>query len=184
MWHEIISSLWFFLPGSLANVMPIIAAHLPFIKRFNQPLDGGRRFRGRPIFGTNKTYRGLIAGYLAALFIVLAQIKGYDISEWARSVSWLDYSTINPLLAALLFSVGALGGDALESFFKRQAAIPAGTSWFPFDQLDYIVGGLLATGFVYHLTLNQFIVTLVVLFMMHPLATTLGWLMGLKDKPI
>jgi len=184
VWQDILSSLWFFLPGGLANVAPIIAKHLPLIKRLNRPLDGGLAYRGHLIFGANKTYRGLMAGFLVALFVVWAQAKGYQGSSWARSISWLDYSTLNIPLAAVLFTLGALGGDALESFIKRQLAIPPGKSWFPYDQLDYIIGGLIVTGFVYHLTLNQFILTLVVWFLLHPLATTLGWILGLKDKPI
>ena len=39
---------------------------------------------------------------------------------------------------------GALGGDALKSLIKRRCGIPPGKPWVPADQLDFVVGGLVA----------------------------------------
>jgi CDP-2,3-bis-(O-geranylgeranyl)-sn-glycerol synthase len=40
--------------------------------------------------------------------------------------------------------VGALGGDALKSYFKRRRGIAPGEPWVPADQLDFVAGGLVA----------------------------------------
>jgi CDP-diglyceride synthetase len=34
-------------------------------------------------------------------------------------------------------------GDAVKSFFKRRLGITPGKSWFPFDQLDFVLGAIL-----------------------------------------
>jgi CDP-2,3-bis-(O-geranylgeranyl)-sn-glycerol synthase len=79
---------------------------------------------------------------------------------------------------------GALIGDALESFFKRRAHVKPGHSWFPFDQLDYIVGGLV---FLYPFARPSFAVVLWILFLyfgLHLIVSYIGYKLGFKNKPI
>jgi CDP-2,3-bis-(O-geranylgeranyl)-sn-glycerol synthase len=83
-----------------------------------------------------------------------------------------------------LFAIGALGGDALKSFFKRQFGIAPGGTWFPFDQIDYIIGGSLAVLPFIHLTIGQYIILLVVWTVAVLITTYIGWLLKLKDSPI
>jgi CDP-2,3-bis-(O-geranylgeranyl)-sn-glycerol synthase len=79
---------------------------------------------------------------------------------------------------------GALAGDAIKSFFKRQMSVPSGESWFPFDQIDYIVGGLIMSVPFVQLKLSEYIIISIVWFVIHPIATFIGWLLKLKDSPI
>ena len=83
-----------------------------------------------------------------------------------------------------LFGLGALLGDAIESFFKRQREVPSGESWFPFDQFDYIIGGLLASSLVVQLTLQQYVAIAVVWFCLHILSVYIGFLIGMRDSKI
>jgi len=83
-----------------------------------------------------------------------------------------------------LFAIGALGGDAIESFFKRQRNIKSGGSWVPFDQLDYIIGSVLVSLFFVILTPMQYVWIFIVWFILHLLASYLGYLVGLKKDPI
>ena len=101
-----------------------------------------------------------------------------------RSFVSIDYTTINPILFGLLASAGALTGDALRSFFKRQRGIAPGKSWFPFDQIDYIIGGVVFTAFYIRLTIMQYILLFIVYFLLHLAATFIGYLLKLKDNPI
>lgn len=79
---------------------------------------------------------------------------------------------------------GALAGDAIESFFKRQSGIAAGNSWFPFDQTDYIVGGLAMSLFVSAWDTKLFLVVIFEYFGLHLFTSYLAFKMKLKDKPI
>jgi CDP-2,3-bis-(O-geranylgeranyl)-sn-glycerol synthase len=182
---SILFALWFFLPAGGANMAPIIAAHLPYISKLNAPLDRGKSFRGKPIFGKNKTWRGLMSGIIAATIIVylqqlILQVNNVDLFK-DSSIYYLTYS---PLLLGFLFGLGALLGDAVESFFKRQRNVPAGNSWFPFDQIDYIIGGCLAVAVLARLEPYEYLLVLFVWFIMHLFFSYIGYILKLKPKPI
>lgn len=180
----ILSVLWFFLPAGLGNLAPIIAAKIPILKKYSHPIDNLQKFRGKRILGDHKTVRGLIAGICAGIITVYLQVILYNHFHFFRSVSIINYNAINPFLFGFLCSFGALFGDGLKSFFKRQLNIPAGKSWFPFDQIDYILGGILFTSLYVRLSLNLYLILFIVWFFLHPLSTFIGWLLRLKDEPI
>jgi CDP-2,3-bis-(O-geranylgeranyl)-sn-glycerol synthase len=84
----------------------------------------------------------------------------------------------------VLLSFGALFGDMVKSFFKRQLGVASGKSWFPFDQIDYIVGGLAFSAIVVRLEATQYISVLVVWFALHLISSYIGYLLKLKKDPI
>jgi len=180
----IISVLWFFLPAGLGNLAPIIAAKIPILRKYSHPIDRFQKFRGKRILGDHKTVRGLIAGICAGIITAYLQVFLYNQFSFVRNFSLVDYGTINPLFWGFLSSFGALFGDGLKSFFKRQLNIPSGKSWFPFDQIDYILGGILFTAFYVQLSIKLYIILFIVWFFLHPLSTFIGWLLRLKDEPI
>jgi CDP-2,3-bis-(O-geranylgeranyl)-sn-glycerol synthase len=99
-------------------------------------------------------------------------------------LSWIDYGMAGIWLLGPLFGGGALLADAFESFFKRRAGVPPGESWFPFDQIDYILGGYLSATLVIGFDLSQFLWVLGTWFFAHLIASYIGYLLGLKNKPI
>jgi CDP-2,3-bis-(O-geranylgeranyl)-sn-glycerol synthase len=182
---EILFALWFFLPAGLANVTPILVADLPGLRRLNKPVDLGKTFRGKRIFGPHKTWRGLITGIIAATVVLALQQLLVQHAAWARSLTdQVDYSSLPTLIMGSLFGIGALGGDMIESFFKRQRGIPSGNGWFPFDQIDYIIGGAIATAPFVSLTLRQYVELLLIWLIVHMVASYIGYLLGLKERPI
>lgn len=185
MLDEILFALWFFLPAGMANVMPIFVSKIPGLRNLNAPMDFGRSYRGRRIFGAHKTWRGLVAGVIAAtLTLWLQQYLAGDFS-WVKSISdQVDYASLPTLVVGPLFAIGALGGDALESFFKRQLNIAPGHGWFPFDQIDYIIGGAIATMPFVALGLWQYVWLLGIWLVVHVASTIIGYFVGLKDSPI
>lgn len=171
----IVYAFLFFLPAGIANASPVIANRIPFVRRFKTPIDFGKNWRGKRILGNNKTWRGLIFGTLMAGAASI--LIGYAADPQATEVLRTFYTGI-------AMGFGALTGDAVESFFKRQRDIPSGKSWFPFDQIDYIIGGLV---FVYPLTQIPIILMagiLALYFGLHLLVAYLAYLAGLKDAPI
>lgn len=177
MLDDIAFALWFFLPAGIANVTPVFLAKMPFLSRWNTPVDFGIKFRGRPLLGTHKTVRGVLLGTLAGMLVFFLQTKSSAV------VSGLDYSQLTIWLGAAL-SFGALFGDMVKSFFKRQFNVASGKSWFPFDQLDYIVGGLVFSTIFVSLSLRQYIFIIVVWFLMHLTSSYIGYLLKLKKDPI
>lgn len=177
-------ALWFFLPAGVANAAPIIAAQLPYLSRWDAPMDFGKTWRSKRIFGTHKTWRGLLTGIVAAVLTVYVQqaiLDNYQLGFLSNYDAYLGFSA---LLLGFLFGFGALMGDAVESFLKRQFDIADGQPWFPFDQTDYIIGGCLAAAVLVRLNLPEYIVILATWFLMHLIFSYIGYLFKLKSSPI
>lgn len=185
MLNDILFALWFFLPAGVANVTPILAIKAPLLKKWNTPIDLNKSWRGRRLLGNHKTWRGIVTGAIAAILVVWLQVWLFQNYEWARDVSAeLNYRDIPVLGLGLALGIGALGGDALKSFFKRRMEVNDGHTWFPFDQLDYVVGGLLLSSLVVDLTFSHYAWVIAVWFGMHLLFSYIGFLLKLKESPI
>jgi len=183
--REIFFALWFFLPAGIANVTPIFVAQISWLKRFDTPIDFGKAYRGKRIFGAHKTWRGLITGILFGTLTLALQQLAIQHSGWLQSwTHQIDYTQLPTLILGPLFAIGALGGDAIESFFKRQRGIAPGHGWFPFDQTDYIIGGAIATMPFVQLSLLQYVWLVVLWLIVHIISTVVGYLMGVKERPI
>lgn len=183
--QTILFALWFFLPAGIANMAPVIANKIPLLHKLGMPIDGGKTFRGKRIFGDHKTVRGFVAGVIAALGVVLIQMFLYAHISWFQSISApVNYSQPIVILLGISLGFGALAGDAIKSFFKRQAGYKSGSSWFPFDQIDYIIGGIIASLPFITLSASTYLAIVLVWFLIHPVATIIGWLLKLKDSPI
>jgi len=139
--------VWYILPAYLANMAPLIIA-MALGRRFAHPLDLALTLGGEPVLGAHKTFRGLLAGLVAAVTVACVQAWLY---AWpsVRTLSLLPYDQVNPAWWGLLMGVGALCGDALKSFIKRRRRIPPGRPWIPFGQIDFLIGALALTSIVF-----------------------------------
>lgn len=174
----ILESLYLILPGVFANMAPVLFKKINFL---NYPVDFNKRWSGKPIFGKNKTYRGFFFGILFSTLIVHLQAYLYQFNYF-RGISLIDYATTSPLLLGFLIGFGALFGDLIKSFFKRRFDIAPGASWFPLDQLDALVGGLLFMSFVYFPPLNIVATLLVIALALHPAINYAGYLLRIKSN--
>lgn len=126
-------------------------------RRLMMPLDGGLRFRGRRVFGENKTVRG---------FLVMVPAASLAFAGLAAALSVSSDHTFSELWPLSIAGYGALGawaglgfmvGELPNSFVKRQLDIAPGSAprgWtaavicFVVDRLDSILGALLAVSVV------------------------------------
>jgi CDP-2,3-bis-(O-geranylgeranyl)-sn-glycerol synthase len=182
--NDIFTLLWLFLPVGLANMAPVIANNIQLLKRYTQPLDFEKTFRGKRIFGEHKTFRGVFAGVLLGGLVAFLQMIISALFDWPGSLSFgLDYSSFTIVFMGMAMGFGAVAGDAIESFFKRQIGIAPGRSWAPFDQIDFVLGGLLASLPFFVLPLRMYVVGLFLALILHPTINVLAWLLRLQDKP-
>lgn len=172
------SSWWmtilFFLPAGIANATPVVANRIPLLRNWKTPIDFGISIRSKRLFGKNKTWRGMLTGS------VIAGLSALLLSSFIN----YDTSLTTTFGLGFIMGFGALFGDALESSIKRQRGIPSGNRWFPFDQIDYIIGGLLFVAPFTVLTWNDVGLIFVTYFGLHLIVAYLAYLLGLKDKPI
>lgn len=181
---EIFFAFWFFGPVGLANVSAFFSSKIPYVKKLTYPADFYLTFRKKRILGSHKTIRGFVFGITMAILAVYFQIYVYEQFSFMREILSIDYSAINPIAFGALCGLGALVGDAMKSFFKRQLGVVPGRSWVPFDQVDYIVGGIIFTWLYIPLALYQYIMIFVIWSLIHPASTFLGYIFRLRRKPI
>lgn len=182
---DLFFALWFFLPAGIANAAPIFVAKMPGLRAWSAPIDGGRMYKGQRVLGAHKTWRGLVVGMIMAAIVLWLQQLGVQHNTWlADWTSQVDYASLTTLIVGPLFGLGALGGDAIESFFKRQRKVPPGHGWFPFDQTDYIIGGAIAVAPFVQLSFMQYVQLLLIWLLVHVVASYIGYLLHLKERPI
>ncbi len=168
-------AFWLFLPAGVANISPMFAARLPLLRNLSTPMDFGNTFRGKPVFGKNKTWRGIFFGSFTAGLVGLIQYKVIGSS---------DIPAFYIFIPAFAMGWGALVGDAVESFFKRQRGVKSGGGWFPFDQIDYIIGGLLFA-YPFYMPSFKLILTIFILYTgLHIAGSYIGYLLKMKPSII
>ncbi|MBD3363536.1 CDP-archaeol synthase [Candidatus Dojkabacteria bacterium] len=184
MLNDILFALWFFIPAGIANSVPVFVAKLPLLKKFNYPIDFGKKWRGIRVFGDHKTIRGFVTGISMAIITVFIEKAIY--AKYAGQMEFIviDYENISAVILGFCLGFGALIGDAVKSFFKRRQSIKPGEAWIPFDQLDYIIGGILLSLLYIRLSISIYLLIAILYFVMHPISTVIGYLLGLKKKPI
>jgi len=164
---DLLNVFYFFLPAYIANMAPVLA------KKLNLPLD-------LPInknkLGQNKTYRGLVSGYLASLLFIYTQKEFLFLQS-----NLINYNQENIFILSFLMTLGALGGDALKSFFKRKKGIKSGKPWFPFDQIDLILGAIACTLPFYNLPAKETLIVLILTPLLHFLTNFISYKLKIKD---
>lgn len=165
------------LPAYFANMAPVICKNI--FNKLAFPLDFNKKLFGKPIFGKNKTFRGMISGLIFALIISFIQYRLYG-NKIFQGISLLDYS--NWLLIGLLLGSGALLGDIAKSFFKRRLNIEPGKSLIIFDQLDFVIGSLVFISFLIRLNLDFVIITLILSFMLNVLVNHISYYLKIRSE--
>ena len=168
----LIKTLYLFLPSYGANMAPVFASALKL--PFGQPIS--QRF-----FGGHKTWRGFIAGFMMALiFLYIQKLLFIQDSILISKISILKYDDISIFLYAFILGTGAITGDLIKSFFKRRLHKKPGSLWFPFDQIDFIIGAIVFLYPFYKIGINNVLILLTITPALHLLANTLGYIVGLK----
>ena len=175
----IIELLWFMLPAYIANILP--GGFKSKLKFLAIPVDFGKKFRGKRITGNHKTLRGFIVGSLGAAITGWFQQLLYNHSSFLHSISILDYNNVNAVLLGFLMGFGALFGDSLKSFFKRQRGIPPGERWLPFDQVDWVIGSLTFSSLIFVPGLKYILVALVMFPPLHISFNQIFYRLGARD---
>ena len=174
----VLSCVYFFLPAYFANMAPPLVMKIPAFRFLAKPLDGGRKFRGQPIFGDHKSWRGVI-------FALLAGVIVFSLQEWLyqfplfKSISLLDYGQKNICLIGFLMPLAAVFGDIGSAFVKRQLKLPPGAKFIPWDQTNYVIGNFIILGPILKLSLVVWLTLFVLTFFLHIVVNRLGYILGL-----
>ncbi len=174
--------LWLFLPAIFANSMPVVASRFSWFPMLDSPLDRGKLWRNRALFGEHKTVRGIVVGVASAASMGALQYSLRN-RTWVQFISLISFQSFWSTVAfALLLGAGALAADALKSLIKRQCDIRPGKSWPPYDQIDFVIGVLLAASFFIVLTPLHIILALIIFGIGSFLVSAVGVMFGVKQS--
>jgi CDP-2,3-bis-(O-geranylgeranyl)-sn-glycerol synthase len=156
---------------------PVIVRNL--FKKLAIPIDSGKKLGNKPIFGRNKTWRGLIFGVIFAIIISFIQYLFFNNNIFVE-ISLIDYN--NWLLLGLLMGAGALVGDLVESFFKRRLNYKPGQSFVPFDQIDFVLGALIFTYPIVRMPIDVIITIIIISFVLHIIVNHLSYYLKIRGE--
>lgn len=172
--QSIISCLYFFLPAYFANMTPPLAKKIGILNFLAKPVDFNKKFLGKPILGSHKTFRGVILAFFMGFSTAIFQKFLYQFSI-IQKISILDYSKINIFLFAFLISTGAIFGDLFFAFIKRRLNLPPGTPFLPFDQTNYVIGCAIFIGPVFQIKISIWFSLFILTFFLHVIVNRLGY---------
>ena len=172
------TAFWAMLPAYVPNNAAVLAGG-------GRPIDGGREWRGARVLGDGKTWRGTAVG--TAVGVALALVLNAVVDPVSGAVG-VDLPTFD-LLAAVALAFGAMCGDIGASFLKRRSGRERGAAFPGLDQLDFVVGALLAvfllapawaTGVF---TLPVLAVVVVMTPVLHVVTNVAAYALGVKNEP-
>jgi CDP-2,3-bis-(O-geranylgeranyl)-sn-glycerol synthase len=189
MMKFIFACLWYLLPAALGNHNASLGNRLWLpeilkkgLAKLAFPVDFGRTWRGKELFGNNKTWRGLLVGAVTGIAVAGIQAWLFLNTEFFRNNTLVDYANVNFVAIGILMGAGALIGDLIKSFIKRRLGKQPGRPWFPWDQLDWIAGAIIASSIVYVPPVNVVIVTAALYVGVHLCSDRIVCSMGIKKR--
>lgn len=129
-------------------------------------------------FGAHKTWRGLV---VATLFggMVFA-IQKYAYASGFRGFLLIDYAGF-PWWSGFFMGAGAILGDLVKSYYKRKNGIPPGEPWIPWDQADFVFGGIIGFFVLYVAPIEVVVMLLVVSPILHLGVNYIGYLLKIRE---
>jgi hypothetical protein len=190
-----IKTLYMASPVIFAAALHGIVLKYELVSWLKKPMDMGVTFLGKPLFGPNKTWRGIVVSTIGCVAFSFFICYLYSGSEVFKSISIVDFNQVNPLYFGLALGLGMILGELPNSFLKRQIGIGSGEqgSGFGgilfriFDQIDLLLGIWLLLLFVpgFSVAENMDVLLFSILFALvfHFLIAQIGYYTGMrKDR--
>jgi len=183
--------VWVMLPALIPNSAAVLFGG-------GTPMDFGRSWRGKRIFGDGKTWRGFFGGAVFGILIGMVQLL--LALSFPANVWWPD-APVNYGFGAMpeaagvvvLLAIGGMLGDMGGAFLKRRMGYERGAAVFGLDQYDFVLGALLLNlivfpdwflnTFAYGLGIVSLLTVLIVVPLLHRLFNIIGYKAGLKKEP-
>ena len=176
--YTLVEVIWLILPAYAANGLAPLAGKL----RKLHPIDSGRKLEKERVFGDGKTWEGLGLGVVVAVIISIVQMLAHPFLPWSLSPIALAITPMGPALG-LLLGLGAMFGDLAGSFIKRRFRIPRGRPAPLLDQEDFLIGSLIFASALVVVSLEWWILLLVITPVIHWVANLIGYMLRVKKEP-
>lgn len=178
--------LYLYAPLLLSAAISGVVMRQDWLSFARRPLDAGRSFRGRRIFGNSKTWRGVLVAVIGCILGVA--IQRYVVGPHAASIARVDYAQLDVVVFGLVMGVTAMLGELPNSFVKRRMSIPPGQTakgwramlFYIWDQVDLLMFSFPALCFWARIDLALVAVGFAVTLILHPTTSLIGYLIGAR----
>jgi CDP-archaeol synthase len=185
---EFLGLLYLFLPLVGGAAFHGLCMKYDLLKFLAYPVDRGKTFRGKLLFGPNKTIRGIVCVGVGTAILFGLQADLLHSIPVCRSIELFDYSNENGWLLGFAIGTSAMLSELPNSFVKRQLNVvpgesargPARTPFYLFDQLDLLLGVWIVLAFVLQVTIKRVALSIIIIFVMHQLVTQIGYVLGVR----
>lgn len=173
-----VTTLYFILPAYLSNSGGLIFGG-------GKPVDFEKSDKhGTRWIGNGVTWKGVIGGTI--LGTVAGAIQGYfgpmiiaNFGPWIYTP--ISANLTEGIITGFLLGFGALVGDAIGSFIKRRIGIRRGRPAPILDQIDFLLVALIFVSPIYHLTWMFIVIAILLTIIIHLIANTIAYLIGMKN---
>ncbi len=153
---KILRAGWLILPVVVGGLGHVAVLKTNVLRPLARPIDGGARWWGQPVFGANKTWRGI------AVMTGLTALTSASLDAVGRRNRWAVALEVRKSARLTAWAAGAVCGLAYclaelpNSFVKRRLRISPGARagrasrlQYVVDQADSVVGCLLPLRLIY-----------------------------------
>jgi len=195
LWHLFIRTFYFGTPIIFAALIHGFVLKYNWLVWLKKPLDAGKKVWGKPLFGANKTWRGLVVSTFGTIVFAYVHQLLFFHSVFFKSITIVNYDLVSPLFVGLALGVGMILGELPNSFLKRQIGIGAGQQksdtvgllFRVFDQIDLLLGAwllmLLVPHFSFRTNLDVVLFSIVMTLVLHIIIGYIGYALGMRKTP-
>jgi CDP-diglyceride synthetase len=150
--------VWLTAPILIAGLAHVAVISLDLAPQLARPIDAGRQWWGRPVLGSNKTWRGFVVMPAATAITIAAQQRLAARSPRLAAIAPLVRGAPPPWIVGAICGAAYVVAELPNSFVKRRLGIAPGTSaprartaQYVVDQLDSVVGCAVAIRMLYRI---------------------------------
>jgi hypothetical protein len=185
---EFLALAYLFLPLLVGLALHGFCIKYNLLAFLCRPIDRERSFRGKRIFGDNKTWRGVVVVSLGtAIGFGLQSLLLHRIAS-IRSIELFDYAFFKSAALGMAVGVAAMLSELPNSFIKRRFEIAPGSvakGWkrvifYVYDQIDFLLGAWLILAIVIPVTVERALLSAVLLLVAHQLMSSAGYALGMR----
>lgn len=186
MWSEIWQGAMLATPLLVGLVVHGMVMKFKLMPALAVPIDGGASFRGKRLFGDNKTFRGVVSMGLGSSlgFLLLGTLAS---GSRYRYLGQLPDGAVALLLGAAVGIVAMLA-ELPNSTLKRQLDLPPGEqakgvsriALHVLDQVDIWAGAWLVLAFVVSPTFGLLLGSFLWIYRGHQIFTFIGYKLGMR----
>lgn len=189
--REVAGTVYLLLPLLGGAILHGLCMRFGWFGFLATPMDRGRSFRGRPLFGRSKTFRGPLAVAAGAALVYAAQRGALHGVDALARIELVDYRSLPGAWLGAVVGAAAELAELPNSFVKRRLGIAPGATtrgplsvlFYVWDQTDVLLGFWLAFAPFVAPTPLRLATSLAIVGGLHPLLTLIGWLLGMRPTP-